>query len=105
MTNAIAILHLSNLFLKHPSPAGLGLAASVIFHIGLESQFYSGLIREQDPCDFSVSSLCFSVLLNFGTMGAFLALGGDGCMILPFLIFCHYFNNGFIVFTVTWGRT
>lgn len=93
MTNVIALLYLSNLFLKNTSPAGLGLAASVIFHIGLESQFYSGLIREQDFCDFSVSSLlCFSVLLNSLVLWEHVWLWEEvDCIILPFLIFLFLF--------------
>lgn len=65
MTNVIALLHMTNLFLKNASPTGLLLAASVIFHIGMESQFHSGLIREHEFCDFSVSSPhCLSVLFD-----------------------------------------
>lgn len=65
MTNVITLLRMSNLLLKNISPEGLTLAASVIFHIGIESQFLSGLIREYEFCDFSVSSLCcLSVLLD-----------------------------------------
>lgn len=65
MTDVIALLRLSNLLLKNISPKGLTLAASVIFHIGIETQFLSGLIREHEFCDFSVSSLCcFSLLLD-----------------------------------------
>lgn len=94
MTNVIALLYLTNLFLKNTSPEWLGLAASVIFHIGLESQILAGLIREQDFCDFSVSSLCcFSVLLKA------LVLWEHGgfweevdCIILPFLIFLSLFQ-------------
>lgn len=58
MTNVIALLRMSNLLLKNVSPKGLTLAASVIFHVGIESQFLSGLIREHEFCDFFVSSLC-----------------------------------------------
>lgn len=65
MANVIALLHMSNFLLKNTSPTGFLLAASVIFHIGIESQFLSVLIREHEFGDFSVSSsYCLSVLLD-----------------------------------------
>lgn len=93
MTNVIALLYLSNLFLKNTSPGGLGLAASVISHIGLESQFLSGLLREQDFCDSSVSPLCcLCVLLNALVLWERVWFWeGVDCIILPFLIFLSLF--------------
>lgn len=98
MTNVIALLRMSSLLLKNISPKGLTLAAGVIFHIGIESQFLSGLIREHEFCDFCVSSLCcLCVLLDmslyYGNVFQLVCfLEGVDCIILPLLIFLSFFE-------------
>jgi len=99
VTNVIALLRVSNLLLRDTSRKGLTLAASVIFHIGIESQFLSGLIREHEFCDFSVSSLrCLSVLLDtslyYGNVFQLVFASWRGWIALFFLLSfsCHFFE-------------